>query len=240
MFPHFCLLVPKLQAFTFRLRVLHFLFDLLPPPSAMVPELPNSHFHDKRDFRVLRKVIGWQSPGYDERMQRGFVSLTGMSPGDFVYFLAYALARLVLVFSSFFFMLLEHYGLQLQYLSPHSITQVTVFIHLCKMFVGVWPSVRLIRRFHVLHLVCKQLPRISGYYFQQRTKGPSRYIATLTPSRWDHWSEVWVLMQIEAHERLVLPTAAPTAPHADWSRTPICSQTTTLCWQGSASWPTKG
>jgi hypothetical protein len=153
-------------------------------------------------------------------MRRGFALLAGMRPSDFVHFLAYAMAGLVPVFSSFFFVLLEHYGLQLQHLSPHSITQVAVFIHLCEMFVSVRPSVRLFHRFHVLRLLSKQPPCISGYYFQQRTKGPSKYIASLTPGRWDHWREDWVLMQTEAHNRLVLPTAAPTTPCVDWEQNP--------------------
>jgi hypothetical protein len=58
---------------------------------------------------------------------------------------------------------------------------VVVFVHLCEMFVGVRPSVRLFRRFHVLRPVSKQPPCIGGNCFQQRTKGPSKYIAALTP-----------------------------------------------------------
>jgi hypothetical protein len=88
------------------------------------------------------------------------------------------------------------------------------------MFVSVRPSVWLLRRFHVLRPVSKQPPRIGGYYFQQQTKGPSKYIAALTPGRWDHWREDWVLMQTEAHKRLALPTAASTAPRADWEQDP--------------------
>jgi hypothetical protein len=44
-------------------------------------------------------------------MQRGFALLAGMRPGDFIYFLLYALDGLVPVFSSFFFLLLEYYKL---------------------------------------------------------------------------------------------------------------------------------
>jgi hypothetical protein len=35
---------------------------------------------------------------------------------------------------SFFFMLLEHYGLQLHHLLPHSITLVAIFVHLYEMY----------------------------------------------------------------------------------------------------------
>jgi hypothetical protein len=80
-------------------------------------------------------------------------------------FSAYALAGLVLPLSNFFLVLLEHYGLQLQHRSPHSITLVAIFAHLCEMFVGVRSSVRLFQWFHVLHPVNRQPPRLGGYYF---------------------------------------------------------------------------
>jgi hypothetical protein len=54
------------------------------------------------------------------RSNTGSPLLTGMRTDEFVYFSAYALAGLVLPFSSF--TLLETYGLQLQHLSPHSST----------------------------------------------------------------------------------------------------------------------
>jgi hypothetical protein len=47
-----------------------------------------------------------------------------MHPRDIIYFSAYALSGLVLPFSSFFFTLLEHYGLQFQHLLLHSIVLV--------------------------------------------------------------------------------------------------------------------
>jgi hypothetical protein len=53
-------------------------------------------------------------------------------------------------FSSFFFTLLETYGLQLHHLLPHSITLVAIFFHLYEMYMGVHLSVHLFRLFHVL------------------------------------------------------------------------------------------
>jgi len=43
---------------------------------------------------------------------------------------------LALLLSSSFVLLLESYGLQLQHLTPHSILQWAIFIHLCELFVG--------------------------------------------------------------------------------------------------------
>jgi hypothetical protein len=92
----------------------------------MASSLPTSRYQSENDLRALRKAIGWQSSGYDSKMQRGMLSLT--QPDDFVYFSVYALAGLVLPLFSFL-VLLEHYGLQLQHLSPHSITLVAIFAH---------------------------------------------------------------------------------------------------------------
>jgi hypothetical protein len=156
---------------------------------------------------------------YDSKMWHLVVSLANMRPGDFVFFSSYALSGLVLPLS-FIFMLLKHYGLQLQHLSSRSIMLVVIFIHFCKVFMGMRPSVCLFRRFHVLRAVSKYPPRIDGYYFQRWIKDPSKYIAALSPGRWDHWREDWVLVQTDAHEQLVLSSAAPTAPHANWEQDP--------------------
>jgi hypothetical protein len=66
-------------------------------------------------------------------------SLASMRPGDFIFFTAYALVGLVPPLSSFFLMLLEYYGFQLQHLSPNSIALVAIFVHICEMYVGVRP-----------------------------------------------------------------------------------------------------
>jgi hypothetical protein len=88
---------------------------------------------------------------FDGRIRCRSVMLDGLWSGEFIFFTSYALSRLVLSFSSsFFFTLLEIYGLQLHLLSPHSITLVAIFVHLYEMYVGVWPSMRLFLLFHVL------------------------------------------------------------------------------------------
>jgi hypothetical protein len=79
--------------------------------------------------------MGWQAPGLAPKLKHRVTSLTNMGPGDFVFFAAYALAGLVPPLSSFL-MPLEYYGIQLQHISPNSITLVAIFIHFCEMFVG--------------------------------------------------------------------------------------------------------
>jgi hypothetical protein len=159
----------------------------------MVSALSSSRLQTPEDLRKLRKSIGWQAARYKDKVQRSIAPLTGLRLSEFVYFSTYALVRLVLPFSSFF-MLLETYKLQLQHLSPHSITLVAVFVHLCEMNVGVRPSVRLFRLYHVLRSVGRHAGRIDGYYIQHRVKGPAQYIAAINPGKWDRWRQDWVVM----------------------------------------------
>jgi hypothetical protein len=156
-------------------------------------------------------VIGWQASGFDGKLRCGIMPLTGMRPGDFIYFSTYALFGLVLPFSSFFFTLLKYYGLRLQHLSPHSITLVVIFVHLYEMYVCVQPSVHLFCYFHVLCFTRRSSTLIGSYYFQHQAKGPSKYIPALSPGKWGRWREDWVIALGDAHDRLELPTAAPMA-----------------------------
>jgi hypothetical protein len=135
----------------------------------MAVELPPSRFKSSGSLASLRRLMGWQAPGFEHRLKCGVVPLANLASGDFVFFSAYALAGLVPPVSSFFLMLLEFYGLQLQHLSPNSITLVAIFVHLCEMFVGVRPSVRLFRRFFIMKAASQGPPLIGGYYFVRQT-----------------------------------------------------------------------
>jgi hypothetical protein len=163
--------------------------------------------------------MGWQGPSLASKLKNGTASLANMRPGDFVFFAVYALARLVPLLSSFL-TLLEYYGLQLQHLSPNSIALVAIFIHLCEMYVGVQPSVRLFRCFFMLKVVSQRPPLIGGYYFQRRTQGHAHYIAPISPGRWERWREDWVLVQADVHDRLTLPIGGPTLDRTEWVRDP--------------------
>jgi hypothetical protein len=98
----------------------------------------------------VRQVLRWQATEYDGSIRRGTVSLTDIQPGETVLFTSYALARFTLLASSFFVTLLENYSLQLHHLTSHANVLVAIFIHLCEMYVGVRPSVRLFRFFFTL------------------------------------------------------------------------------------------
>jgi hypothetical protein len=131
-----------------------------------------------------------------------------LQSNEFIFFTVYALSRLVLPLSSFFFTLLEWYDLQLHHMSLHSIMLVVIFVHLYEMYVGVQPLVHLFRLFHVVRSSGKRASPIGSYYFQHRTMGPAVYVTALTLGKWDCWMDDWVIMQAEVHDRLELPIAA--------------------------------
>jgi hypothetical protein len=135
----------------------------------MAAELPSSRFKMTDSLASLRRLMGWQAPSLAPKLKHGVVSLANMGPGDFVFIATYALAELVPLLSSFFLMLLEYYRLQLQHLSPNSITLMAIFVQLCEMFVRVRPSVWLFWCFFVMKVASQHPPLISSYYFQRRT-----------------------------------------------------------------------
>ena len=67
--------------------------------------------------------------------------LGNLRAGEFVLFISHISTGLGLTISSFFLLLLEDFGLQLQHLTPHSILLMAIFVDLCEMFVGVRPCV---------------------------------------------------------------------------------------------------
>jgi hypothetical protein len=104
---------------------------------------------------------------------------SAISPlGSLFLFVSYVSCGLALPISPFFLLLLEEFGLQLQHLTPHSILQAAIFVHLCEMFVGVAPCTSLFRHFFVLIKSGKARDHLGAYYFQTRPDSAIAYIST--------------------------------------------------------------
>jgi hypothetical protein len=80
----------------------------------------------------------------------------------------------------------------------------------------VWQSERLFRLFFVMKAASQHPPLISGYSFQCRTQGHARYIARVSPGRWEHWRDDWALVQADVHDWVALPDTTPTLDCAEW------------------------
>nr|ABA94808.1 retrotransposon protein, putative, unclassified [Oryza sativa Japonica Group] len=139
-------------------------------------------------------------------------------PGRSVFFLPFAMAGLVPPFSSFFMDVLEFYDLQMAHLTPNAVMTLAIFAHLCEMFIGVRPSLRLFRWFFTVQSVSPPSV-VGGCYFQPRGPVLNRYIPCVLRKKWDDWKSNWFYTPLADEARLRLPSQPP-AQASSW-RTPV-------------------
>jgi hypothetical protein len=127
--------------------------------------------------------LGWTTPELVGRIRAGQIPLRDLAAGEFVLFNSYAMCGLVPPMSSFFLLLLEEFGLQLQHLTPHSVLLVAVFAHFMEMFVGVRPCAAIFRHFYALVGSGRSRREVAAYYFQLRQATASSYISTFSSAK---------------------------------------------------------
>jgi hypothetical protein len=166
-------------------------------------------FQSEGALNLVRNLLGWSAPVLTRNIHAGATPLGDLAAGEFVLFISYLSCGLALPISPFFLLLLEEFGLQLQHLTPHSIFQAAIFVHLCEMFVGVSPYTSLFRQFFVLVKSRKAKDHLGAYYFQTRSDSVVAYIPTLGSARWENWRSDWVIASAEANNRLMLLSNGP-------------------------------
>jgi len=173
----------RLHKGTNRIPRLFFRIRLLPSkplrPFAFEPPRPL--------LNTVRRLLGWSPQDTAWGIRAGSVSLGDLRVGEFVLFISHISTGLGLPISSFFLLLLEDFGLQLQHLTPHSILLTSIFVHLCEMFVGVRPCIILFRHFFVLVKSGKGKDEVGAYYFQTRSDLRTPYIPGLTGGKLEDW-----------------------------------------------------
>jgi hypothetical protein len=97
-------------------------------------------FQSEEALNLVRGLLGWSASGLAGRIYASAAPLGDLAAEEFVLFTSYISYGLALPISPFFLLLLEEFGLQLQHLTPHSILEAAIFVHLCDMFVGVPPA----------------------------------------------------------------------------------------------------
>ena len=70
----------------------------------------------------------------------------------FPFFSSGVAVGLVPPFSDFFYEVLDHYGLQALHLHPNSVLLLSIFAYYCEAYLGVMPSVALLRHFFFLRI----------------------------------------------------------------------------------------
>nr|AAP53981.1 transposon protein, putative, unclassified [Oryza sativa Japonica Group] len=139
-------------------------------------------------------------------------------PGRSIFFLPFAMAGLVPPFSSFFMDVLEFYDLQMVHLTPNAVMTLGIFAHLCEMFIGVRPSLRLFRWFFTVQSVSPPSV-VGGCYFLPRGPVLNRYIPCALRKKWDDWKSDWFYTPLADEARLRLPSQPP-AQASSW-RAPV-------------------
>ena len=142
-------------------------------------------FQTEAELNVVRRLLGWSPQETAWRIRAGSFPLGDLRAGEFVLFISHISTGLGLPISSFFLLLLEDFGLQLQHLTPHSILLTSILVHLCEMFVGVRPCIILFRYFFVLVKSGKSKDEVGAYYFQTRNDLQTPYIPSLTGGKWE-------------------------------------------------------
>lgn len=74
-------------------------------------------------------------------------------PERSVHLLSFAMAGLIPPFSGFFHEVLDFYEIHALHLAPNAMMMLAIFAHLCKMFIGVRPTMRLFQSFFVPQLL---------------------------------------------------------------------------------------
>jgi len=131
----------------------------------MSGELEVTRFDSDEAVMKVRRLLGWQGDRFDGVVRCGVAPHNQLRKGEMILFTGHALAGLALPPSSFLLMLLEVFGLQLNHLTPNSITLIAIVAHLCEMFVGVRPCMKLFRRFFVPRDSGSSRGAAGAYYF---------------------------------------------------------------------------
>nr|ABA93960.1 retrotransposon protein, putative, unclassified [Oryza sativa Japonica Group] len=175
--------------------------------------LPPSRIVSERQAGLPRRFMPESATGR-EIVTLGEGRPAPVYPGRSVFFLPFAMAGLVPPFSSFFMDVLEFYDLQMAHLTPNAVMTLAIFAHLCEMFIGVRPSLRLFWWFFTVQSVSPPSV-VGGCYFQPRRPVLNRYIPCVLRKKWDDWKSDWFYTPLADEARLRLPSQPP-AQASSW------------------------
>ncbi|KAJ1292143.1 hypothetical protein BS78_02G369300 [Paspalum vaginatum] len=170
----------------------------------------------------VRRLLGWTDTERRDNVRTGSLPHRNLQLGEFILFVPYLYCGLGIPISSFFMLVLEAFGLQLQHLTPHSILHAAIFAHFCEMFVGVPPCVTLFRHFFSVRCSGRSSTEIGRYYFLLKgSGGRSTYLPTFASAKWEQWRNDWVIVKAEPNDRLALPDSSPDAPLPEGASTDL-------------------
>ncbi|KAE8813240.1 hypothetical protein D1007_09631 [Hordeum vulgare] len=127
------------------------------------------------------------------------------------------LAGVLSPFSSFLVVVLSHYQIHALHLDPRSFVLLSAFAFLCEAFVGVTPSVALLRHFFSLELVSKQQCFGCASLKAADALAPLALNAVLL-SEAERFRQQWVPVEAAEAGALFRLSSTPATPNQGWMR----------------------
>ncbi len=124
-----------------------------------------------------------------------------------MHLLSFAMTGLIPPFSRFFHEVLDFYEIHALHLAPNAVMTLSIFAHLCEMFIEVRPTMRLFQAFFVPQLL--QGAVVGGCYFQPRPGTAGQYIESHLHKKWEDWKKDWFYTALPDHPRLRVPAGPP-------------------------------
>ena len=135
------------------------------------------------------------------------------------FFTSSIAAGLVPSFSDFFYEVLDHLGLQVLHLHPNSILLLSIFAYYCEAYLGVMPSMALLRHFFFLRVSEGHISGCANFIVSGKANSISN-----TGKKVDNLRAKWVMMGAKCvYPRLALPTKMPQSDKG-WSRAELTDE----------------
>src|SRR5664279_2992311 len=139
---------------------------------------------------------------------------------EYPFFLHTLFAGLIPPFSSFFLAVLEHYQIHPLHLQPNSVTILSIFAFLCEAYVGVRPSVELLRCFHSLRISAGD--QCSGCVsFRLHEAMASSIIPMKLDKKVENYRSRWLYVDTRQASPIFKAPDAPAVKRAGWEGTRI-------------------
>jgi hypothetical protein len=110
----------------------------------LAPTTKKKHLQRLHEQRLLskQKLGEWKAPGEHR--------IPNLKPGEIVLFVPFIKHGLRLLAYHFLHGFLHYFGITLNHLPPNAILHLSIFVHLCKTFLGIPPSITMFRYFFKL------------------------------------------------------------------------------------------
>ena len=151
--------------------------------------------------------------------------------GEIVAFAPYFARRLGLPCSAFFSGLLYYYGIQLHHLTLNSFFHISIFVHLCEVFLGIESHFELF--LHLFHLKPQpnsiRLDVVGGAGIQLRQRMGKVYIPYKLSQKVVDWKPKWFYVENHGNS-LPIILVGPPVNRDEWLKNPLTLAKFQSCW----------